>query len=230
MLRGADRDEHSDWYRKRYNSYTKFVRGGEHEKARALGAEMVERDKRVRAELDARRCQSDVAPRVAVEQPRFPTQPVSPPFSRRVAPFLPARSPDQAPLVIAPPTAPPPRPRAEMPPPRPSSNARWIAGFWEWTGQVYAWIPGLWEVPERDRRERRTVTAPHPPPPLPTEQPPPPPVPTAVWTAGYWMWDGAKYIWVTGAWRIPPARARWRPPSWIIGPNGVRFDPGGWKR
>ncbi len=31
-----------------------------------------------------------------------------------------------------------------------------------------------------------------------------PPTPKAVWSCGYWHWDGVRYVWVDGSWRLPP--------------------------
>lgn len=30
-----------------------------------------------------------------------------------------------------------------------------------------------------------------------------PPTPGAVWSCGYWHWDGVRYVWVDGSWRVP---------------------------
>ena len=44
-------------------------------------------------------------------------------------------------------SGPPPAPVREDRPPPPSPSARWVAGYWHWTGMQYAWIPGHWEAP-----------------------------------------------------------------------------------
>ena len=31
---------------------------------------------------------------------------------------------------------------------RPSRDAVWIRGFWDWQGDNWVWIPGRWTVPE----------------------------------------------------------------------------------
>ncbi|HEY5928261.1 MAG TPA: YXWGXW repeat-containing protein, partial [Kofleriaceae bacterium] len=58
----------------------------------------------------------------------------------------------------------------------------------------------------------------------------PPPTPTAVWTPGYWQWDGRAYIWIQGAWRIPPSpqQSTWAPASWSVTKRGAVFVPGRW--
>lgn len=42
-------------------------------------------------------------------------------------------------------SGPPPAPVHEDRPPPPGPTARWVAGYWHWTGMQYAWIPGHWE-------------------------------------------------------------------------------------
>lgn len=44
-------------------------------------------------------------------------------------------------------SGPPPAPVHEDRPPPPGPAARWVAGYWHWTGMQYAWIPGHWEAP-----------------------------------------------------------------------------------
>jgi len=56
------------------------------------------------------------------------------------------------------------------------------------------------------RRATMVQQAP-PPPPAYSETVPPPPAPNAVWSPGYWVFDGRSYRWVAGAWLIPPPGA-----------------------
>ncbi len=42
----------------------------------------------------------------------------------------------------------PPRVRYERRMARPSRDAVWIRGFWDWQGDNWVWIPGRWTVPE----------------------------------------------------------------------------------
>jgi hypothetical protein len=44
-------------------------------------------------------------------------------------------------------SGPPPAAVREDPPPAPNPQALWVAGYWHWTGTMYAWIPGHWEAP-----------------------------------------------------------------------------------
>ncbi len=41
---------------------------------------------------------------------------------------------------------PPPAAQVEILPPRPSGDALWIDGYWEWTGTGFAWQRGRWDV------------------------------------------------------------------------------------
>jgi hypothetical protein len=45
----------------------------------------------------------------------------------------------------------PPRIRRERRAVRPSRDAVWVAGFWDWQGDSWVWIPGRWVVPEARR-------------------------------------------------------------------------------
>ncbi len=41
----------------------------------------------------------------------------------------------------------PPAPQPEAVPPRPSSSHVWVAGYWTWQNERYAWMAGHWETP-----------------------------------------------------------------------------------
>ena len=60
-------------------------------------------------------------------------------------------------------------------------------------------------------------------PPAPVvETVPAPPTPGSVWTAGYWSWDGVKYVWVPGQYVVPPFPAAvWIGGRWV--PHGARW-------
>lgn len=126
----------------------------------------------------------------------------------------------------------PPAPRAETLPPRPSPGATWIPGYWHLEDGDYHWLAGLWRVPPEDIRAQRTVRAPRRPPPPQDEAVATraaPPSRRAVWTPGYWQWDGRAYVWIDGAWRIPPEAGQvWVPTVWEAITGGVILRPGGW--
>ncbi len=128
-------------------------------------------------------------------------------------------------------TPPPPPPRRETLPPKPSKNARWIPGYWQYATGEFHWLAGMWEVPPEDVAKDLTVHAPSPPPAVRVDQPVEPrPVVTAVWTPGQWQWDGRVYVWIPGAWRVPPSREHaWQPARWSASVRGgAVFVPGGW--
>ena len=50
----------------------------------------------------------------------------------------------------------------------------WIAGYWEWGGAEYRWVPGRWAVR---------------------------PYPRAVWVPGRWRGARRGWYWVPGHWR-----------------------------
>ncbi len=63
-----------------------------------------------------------------------------------VASNTPVYSPDTGYNVRSIPPAPVSEPQ-ENPPPQPSSNAVWIRGHYDYTGNGYQWQPGRWEIP-----------------------------------------------------------------------------------
>ena len=70
------------------------------------------------------------------------------------------------------PAAPPP-PQAETMPPAPIAATVWIAGFWQWSGTSWVWIPGAWQLR---------------------------PSATAEWQAPSWRVRGSVHVLVPGAW------------------------------
>jgi hypothetical protein len=127
------------------------------------------------------------------------------------------------------PDGPPPARREESQPPTPSRNAEWRPGYWHWNGGDWSWIVGQWRVPESDIEQELTAKAPSQPPAPQVEEAPPPPATVAVWTPGYWSWDGRAWIWVAGSWQIPPAaRLEWRPARWEVRGSVIVLVPGAW--
>jgi hypothetical protein len=126
------------------------------------------------------------------------------------------------------PNGPPPAPRVEIKTPQPSEHAEWIDGSWRWSGYEWVWLSGGWKVPDADRVQKRTPTAPTAPPPLQAEAKGSAPVSGAVWVDGYWAWTGG-WTWVPGRWSMPPSPgATWRPSVWVPEGVTVRLDPGAW--
>ncbi len=126
------------------------------------------------------------------------------------------------------PKGPPPPPQIEVKTPQPSEHAEWVSGSWRWSGFEWVWLSGGWKVPEIDRAQKRTPTAPVAPPPLQAETHGSAPVAGSVWVAGYWAWTGS-WTWVPGRWSMPPQTgATWRPNVWVPEGVTVRLDPGGW--
>jgi len=101
---------------------------------------------------------------------------------------------------------PPPPPRADPQAPKPSQNARWIPGYWRFSGSAWVWLGGMWDVPEADVEANLTVSAPSLPPP-PRQEAAPAPVAGFVWVAGFWQWSGSTWVWVDGRWQASPEGA-----------------------
>ncbi len=68
------------------------------------------------------------------------------------------------------------------------------------------------------------------PPPMLVEDLPPPPEPDAVWTGGYWTWQG-DWVWCAGRWMVPPRpQYVWVQPYYEHRDERVIFLPGYWSR
>lgn len=66
------------------------------------------------------------------------------------------------------------------------------------------------------------------PPPMLVEVPPPPPYPGAVWTGGYWGWQG-RWVWCAGRWLEPPRPGYvWMQPYYEHRDGAIVFVPGFW--
>lgn len=76
-------------------------------------------------------------------------------------------------VVQSPPPSPTSQPYEPIPA-RPSSNAVWIPGYYNYTGTSYEWISGRWEIP---------------------------PSPTSVWAQPSWQPQGNGYVYVRGHWQ-----------------------------
>jgi hypothetical protein len=68
------------------------------------------------------------------------------------------------------------------------------------------------------------------PPPMLVEELPPPPDQDAVWTGGYWTWQG-DWVWCAGRWLVPPRpQYVWVQPYYEHREERVIFLPGYWSR
>lgn len=83
----------------------------------------------------------------------------------------------------------PPAPLAEERPGAPSASARWVPGYWTWTGAAWGWVAGSW------RDEAVAMPAPQ------IEVPGAAPTQAAVWIGGAWQLHAGAWIWVGGRWR-----------------------------
>lgn len=67
----------------------------------------------------------------------------------------------------------PPKPKAEVRPRKPSANAIWVPGHWQWRGSKYVWVSGRWDANPRGR----------------------------TWVPGHWEKRSRGWVWVSGRWR-----------------------------
>ena len=57
------------------------------------------------------------------------------------------------------------------------------------------------------------------------------PGPGYYWVAGYWRWNGYRYVWARGHYEVAPySGAVWHPGHWRQGPNGWYWVAGHWGR
>jgi hypothetical protein len=69
-----------------------------------------------------------------------------------------------------------------------------------------------------------------PPPPPPAEYVTTQPTPSAVWVAGYYGYDGYRYVWVAGHWEIPPqGYGVFVRPHWIYRGGQYFYVRGYWR-
>jgi hypothetical protein len=76
--------------------------------------------------------------------------------------------------VAMPRMPPPPAPQADYATPQPTPSAFWIAGYYNFDGYRYYWVPGHWEVPPPD---------------------------VTVFVRPHWVYRGGQYVYVRGYWR-----------------------------
>ncbi len=77
--------------------------------------------------------------------------------------------------------------------------------------------------------EPEPIGVPWAPPPMLVEDPGPPPFYGAVWTGGYWVWEG-QWVWASGRWMAPPYEGyAWTPPYYEHRDDIVVFVPGYWR-
>ncbi len=136
-----------------------------------------------------------------VVSPAYPPPPVYQPYPS---------PPQYVPPPGYPPPPPPPAPVEEVytpPPPQPVVS-------------VYVEPPVEQPAP---------IGVPWAPPPMLVEDPGPPPFYGAVWTGGYWDWQG-QWVWAHGRWLGPPAVGYgWAPPYYEHRDSVVVFIPGFWR-
>ena len=80
----------------------------------------------------------------------------------------------RAPVEVVVVKAPPPL-RVEVVPARPSARHVWVAGYWVWEANAYAWVPGVWMAP---------------------------PEPAAVWVAPRFETRGSVNVVISGYWKL----------------------------
>jgi hypothetical protein len=76
--------------------------------------------------------------------------------------------------VAVPQVPPPPAPPADYVSPQPTPSAFWIAGYYNFDGYSYNWVPGHWEVPPPD---------------------------VTVFIRPHWVYRGGQYVFIRGYWR-----------------------------
>lgn len=52
--------------------------------------------------------------------------------------------------------------------------------------------------------------------------------PDMVWVAGYWHWNGVRYVWIPGHWEPQRPDRAWQPPSYSFAGGRWMYRPGQW--
>jgi hypothetical protein len=68
------------------------------------------------------------------------------------------------------------------------------------------------------------------PPPVRAEAQPPIPGPGFSWVAGYWAWQGGRFVWISGRWEAGHPGTVWEAARWAQQGPYWRFVPGRWRR
>ncbi|HXQ79916.1 MAG TPA: hypothetical protein VN775_01300 [Opitutaceae bacterium] len=76
--------------------------------------------------------------------------------------------------VAVPQMPPPPAAQADYVTPQPTPSALWIAGYYNFDGYHYLWVPGHWEIPPPD---------------------------VTVFVRPHWVYRGGQYVYIRGYWR-----------------------------
>lgn len=152
----------------------------------------------------------------------------------------------------------PPPPVVERPAAEPTdSEARWVAGYWEWMPESgkFAWVTGTWRVPPPGRfwvnglwrrdadgwrrtpgfwsdrgTDRIAYRKDGPPSRRPADDPGPPPKPNCYYIPGQYVPEGEGLAWRKGFWADARAGWSWVPASWTRQPEGWIFQDGYWDR
>ncbi len=83
-------------------------------------------------------------------------------------------------------SVPPPPARSEIRPVKPFTNAVWVSGHWEWSGNEYVWRSGQWIQPASGNRSgsgnwKKNAAG-------------------KKWVSGHWKKTPKGYVWVDGHW------------------------------
>ncbi|HEX4120602.1 MAG TPA: YXWGXW repeat-containing protein [Verrucomicrobiae bacterium] len=98
-------------------------------------------------------------------------------YVQQPAPVASSEPPPSGPQVPPPtmePSAPQPAPQADVLVAAPGPGYVWTAGYYDWNGAAWLWLPGRWLRP---------------------------PHPGAVWWGGHWDRRHGRRVWVRGRWR-----------------------------
>ncbi|HEX8200385.1 MAG TPA: hypothetical protein VF590_07855, partial [Isosphaeraceae bacterium] len=140
---------------------------------------------------------------------------------------------------------------------RPSPQAEWIGGYWQWDEgrRDFVWVTGTWRVPppgrfwvngywKRDERgwfrvagfwsDRRTDRIDYrkdgPPADHPAEEIGEAPGPEYFYVPGQYYPDGDGVVWKPGFWAKAQPGWAWVPAQWVRQPEGWVFQEGYWDR
>jgi len=90
---------------------------------------------------------------------------------------------EPAPYAVVSAPTPPPVPQTDVFVAAPGPNYAWTAGYWNWNGAAWVWLPGRWVIR---------------------------PWHGAVWVGGFWDYHHGRGHWIAGHWRQIAISRPWR--------------------
>ena len=114
---------------------------------------------------------------------------------------------------------------------------QWVPGYWANDPGGFRWVAGAWvaatppaQGTSQPAAQQAVQYLPAPPASIEAGPSSPAPVAGAVWTPGFWLWEGGRYVWRPGFWMAYQPDWIWVPAHYVWTPGGYLFVNGYWDR